>query len=53
MYEIMGIDVSKAFDCISRSKLLEEVMKPHIDNSPYSITIQYFGSTYYQIPNLE
>jgi hypothetical protein len=42
IYEIMGIDLSKAFYCINRTKLLE-TMRPHIDNSLYNI-IQYLLS---------
>ena len=38
----MGIDLSKAFDCINRSKLLA-VLQPHIDGSLYSM-IQYLLS---------
>ncbi len=44
-YNIMGIDLSKAFDCIDRVKVLQELEK-HIDESSYRI-IQYLLSHTY------
>lgn len=38
----MGMDLSNAFNCINRTKLLD-TMRPHIDESLYSI-IQYLLS---------
>ena len=44
----MGIDLSKAFDCINRKKLLQ-VIEPHIDNSLYRLITYLLSDTNFAI----
>lgn len=48
VYEIMGIDLSKAFDCIDRTKLLD-VIRPHIDKSLFRLINYLLSDTTFTI----